>query len=326
MVYQHGGGFVVGSGASPWQDGARLAVENDVVVVESNHRLGIMGYLYLGHLLGDQYPGNQGLKDLVMVLRWVKRNIAAFGGDPANVTIFGESGGGGKTACLYAMPSAAPYFHKASIESPIGPGHMDPDAAAAVTREVMRRLDITDAQTLLTVPVEALIKAQMGGDALAQPGTRLPGQPSGQPGIMFWPFVDGAILPEEPFARSAPALSAHKPLIIGGCKDEAVFSIASILPPSTLIWPAFPPVSGPWSARARRNGSPPSPLTPQSKSIAAIWPLPRPLRGAPMPSISPRPRRASIQRRFSISLIIVIPRSSQAPPIRRGRPMLRTSR
>jgi para-nitrobenzyl esterase len=163
MVYQHGGGFVVGSGASPWQDGARLAVENDVVVVESNHRLGIMGYLYLGHLLGDQYPGNQGLKDLVMVLRWVKRNIAAFGGDPANVTIFGESGGGGKTACLYAMPSAAPYFHKASIESPIGPGHMDPDAAAAVTREVMRRLDITDAQTLLTVPVEALIKAQMGG-------------------------------------------------------------------------------------------------------------------------------------------------------------------
>lgn len=223
MVYQHGGGFVVGSGAAPWQDGARLAAENDVVVVQSNHRLGIMGYLYLGQLLGDDYPGNQGLMDLVMVLRWVARNIAAFGGDPANVTIFGESGGGGKTACLYAMPAAAPYFHKASIESPIGPGHMDPDAASAVTREVMKRLGISNAAALLSVPAEALLKAQAGSDASAQPGTKLPAPPSDRPAIMFWPFIDGTILPEEPFARSAPSISAHKPLIIGGCKDEAVF-------------------------------------------------------------------------------------------------------
>lgn len=224
MVYQHGGGFVVGSGSTPWQDAARLVAENDVVVVESNHRLGIMGYLYLGQLLGEDYPGNQGLMDLVMVLRWVARNIAAFGGDPGNVTIFGESGGGGKTACLYAMPSAAPYFHKASIESPIGPGHMDPDAASVVTREVMKRLGISDAKALLSVPAEALIRAQMGGDPQSQPGTRLPDQTaSAQPSIMFWPFIDGTILPEEPFAHSAPAISAHKPLIIGGCKDEAVF-------------------------------------------------------------------------------------------------------
>ncbi|MBB3954257.1 carboxylesterase/lipase family protein [Novosphingobium sediminicola] len=223
MVYQHGGGFVVGSGAAPWQDAARLAAENDVVVVQSNHRLGIMGYLYLGQMLGEDYPGNQGLMDLVMVLRWVGRNIAAFGGDPGNVTIFGESGGGGKTACLYTMPSAAPYFHKASIESPIGPGHMDPDAASAVTREVMKRLGISDAKALLSLPAEALMKAQAGDDASAQPGTTLPGQPSGPPSLMFWPFIDGTILPEEPFARSAPAISAHKPLIIGGCRDEAVF-------------------------------------------------------------------------------------------------------
>jgi para-nitrobenzyl esterase len=205
MVYQHGGGFVVGSGSAPWQDGARLSRENDVVVVESNHRLGIMGYLYLGQLLGTDYPGNQGLLDLVMVLRWVKENIAAFGGDPNNVTIFGESGGGGKVASLYAMPSAAPYFHKASIESPIGPGHMSPEAATAVTREIMKRLDVSDAKALLSVPASALLKAQMGTANSSQPGTVVPGEPApSQPGIMFWPLVDGHILPEEPFARTAP--------------------------------------------------------------------------------------------------------------------------
>jgi para-nitrobenzyl esterase len=224
MVYHHGGGFVVGSGSVPWQDATRLAADNDVVVVESNHRLGIMGYLYLGQLLGADYAGNQGLMDLMMVLRWVKQNIAAFGGDPTNVMIFGESGGGGKTAALYAMPSASPYFHKASIESPIGPGHMTPDDATAVTREVMRRLDVTDPRTLLEVPAEALLKAQMGSGESGQPGTIIPGQPgSTQPGIMFWPFIDGHILPQEPFAESAPELSRNKPLIIGGCKDEAVF-------------------------------------------------------------------------------------------------------
>ncbi len=224
MVYQHGGGFVVGSGSAPWQDAARLAAEHDVVVVESNHRLGIMGYLYLGQLLGPEYRGNQGLMDLVMVLRWVRGNIAAFGGDPGNVTIFGESGGGGKTAALYAMPHAAPYFHKASIESPIGPGHMSADEATAVAREVMKRLDITDPRKLLSAPAEALLRAQSGSAGSSQPGTIIPGQPTpAQPDLMVWPFIDGAILPEEPCARAAPALSRHKPLIVGGCKDEAVF-------------------------------------------------------------------------------------------------------
>lgn len=224
LVYQHGGGFVIGSGGAPWQDGGTLARKHDVVVVQSNHRLGLMGYLYLGQLLDSRYQGNQGLQDLVAALAWVNTNIAAFGGDPGNVTIFGESGGGGKTSALYAMPSAAPYFHKASIESAIGPGAATADDATAVTREVMRRMGISDPRQLLTAPAAEIIKAQMGNAPFLPPGTVAAQEtPGALREIMVWPFVDGTILPEEPFAAAAPAVSASKPLIVGSCRDETVF-------------------------------------------------------------------------------------------------------
>jgi len=224
MVYQHGGGFLVGSGSAPWQDGGPLAREQDVVVVESNHRLGLMGYLYLGELLGPEFQGNQGLQDLVAALEWVGTNIAEFGGDPQNVMIFGESGGGGKTSSLYAMPSAAPWFHKASIESPIGPGRADGAAATEMARQVMQRVGVAKAEDLLTAPLDVLIKAQAGNAPNAGPGTVIADRPADfQPPLNFWPFIDGKILPEEPFASGAPAISASKPLIVGGCKDESVF-------------------------------------------------------------------------------------------------------
>jgi len=224
MVYHHGGGFVIGSGGAPWQDGSTLARKHDVVVVESNHRLGLMGYLYLGQLLGPEFQGNQGLQDLVAALAWVNQNIGAFGGDPDNVMIFGESGGGGKTAALYTMPSAAPYFQKASIESAIGPGAATPDDATAVTREVMRRMGITDPRQLLSAPAGEIIKAQRGNAPFLPPGTVMPNEAPGTlREIMVWPFVDGTILPEEPFGKAAPNISADKPLIVGSCKDETVF-------------------------------------------------------------------------------------------------------
>lgn len=224
MVYQHGGGFLIGSGSAPWQDGGALAREHDVVVVQSNHRLGLVGYLYLGGLLGPEYEGNQGLMDLVASLRWVNENIAAFGGDPHNVMIFGESGGGGKVASLYAMPAAAPYFHKASIESPIGPGRTTPEQATETARQVMKRLGTSNPRDLLTAPLDALIKAQIGNLPPLPPGAVRKDMPAdAQPAINFWPFIDGRILPEEPFLNSAPLVSARKPLIIGTCKDESVF-------------------------------------------------------------------------------------------------------
>jgi len=224
MVYQHGGGFVIGSGAAPWQDGAALAREHDVVVVQSNHRLGLMGYLYLGELLGEDYEGNQGLQDLVAALKWVNQNIAQFGGDPDNVMIFGESGGGGKTSALYAMPSAQPYFAKASIESPIGPGHQTRQQATEMTREVMRRVNVTDPRELLTLPAEELVKAQVGTVPF-KAGVHGPADASktGETELMFWPLIDGKVLPKEPFSPDAPQVSAGKPLMVGTCKDESVF-------------------------------------------------------------------------------------------------------
>ncbi|MEO6360929.1 MAG: carboxylesterase family protein [Sphingomicrobium sp.] len=223
MFYSHGGGFTIGSGSRPWQNGANLARQHDVVVVESNHRLGALGYLYLGELLGPEYQGNQGLLDLVAALKWVNENITAFGGDPNNVMIFGESGGGGKTACLYTMPSAAPYFSKASLESPVGPGNRSPAEATEVAREAMRDLGLSDPRKLLEISASELLKFQMGGAKSAAPGTRKDGRNANQRDQMFWPFIDGRILPESPFRNGAPSVARHKPLIVGGCKDESVF-------------------------------------------------------------------------------------------------------
>ena len=144
MFYSHGGGFVIGSGGTLLQDGANLARNFDVVVVQSNHRLGLLGFLYLDELAGPEYAGsgNQGILDIVAALAWVNHNIGVFGGDPNNVMIFGESGGGAKTSCLYAMPAAAPYFNKASIESGPGVRMYTPELAAATTALVLKELNI----------------------------------------------------------------------------------------------------------------------------------------------------------------------------------------
>src|SRR4051812_20612252 len=161
MFYSHGGGFTTGSGGSAYQDGGNLARTWDVVVVASNHRLGLMGYLSLRELGGEEYAtsGNQGMLDIRDALRWVHENIEAFGGNPDNVMIFGESGGGAKTSCLYAMPSAAPYFTKASIESGPGIRMMPPDAAAETTLMLLKQLEIDrrNWRKLLDVPLDTLV-------------------------------------------------------------------------------------------------------------------------------------------------------------------------
>jgi para-nitrobenzyl esterase len=121
MFWCHGGGFATGSGQEPDYNGANLARDNDVVVVTVNHRLNILGYLYLGDSVGGEYAtGNAGMLDLALALEWVRTNIGNFGGDAGNVTIFGQSGGGAKVSALLAMPAAQGLFHKAIIMS--GPG------------------------------------------------------------------------------------------------------------------------------------------------------------------------------------------------------------
>ena len=165
MFYSHGGGFVVGSGGAAYQDGGNLARTWDVVVVATNHRLGLMGFLYLGELGGEEYAtsGNQGLLDIRDGLKWVHENIEAFGGDPNNVMIFGESGGGAKTSCLYAMPSAEPYFNKASIESGPGIRMMPRDSATETTIMTLKQLGLEkdDWRKLLDVSADKLLDVQV---------------------------------------------------------------------------------------------------------------------------------------------------------------------
>ena len=244
MFYNHGGGYATGSAGSRGQDGAHLAATYDVVVVASNHRLGLLGYLYLGELGGEAYAtsGNQGMLDIVAALQWVKTNIQAFGGDADNVMVFGESGGGFKTGTLLAMPAAQGLFHKASIESGPALRRMNRDVATETARRVLKGLGIApgDLHKLADVPAQAILDIQMAGnkgplgvatgnyvlidDSL--PGMHDAGWGSEMPGG-FGPVVDGAVLPSHPFDPAVTPLAARIPLIVGNNRDEARFFFMS---------------------------------------------------------------------------------------------------
>ena len=231
MFYSHGGGFASGNGGAEvppqnaFHDGAALARDYDVVVVTHNHRLGIMGYLYLGDLLGEEYAasGIAGMLDIVSALEWVRDNIGHFGGDPGRVMIWGESGGGAKTTVLTAMPGAQGMYHRASIESGAALRMRTRDSADETARAVLSALNLTgkQARELLKVPAGALIDIMQ----------KLPRRPPSSPtvssglasGVGFGPMVDGHYLPAHPYDPVAPAISAGIPLIVGTNKDETLF-------------------------------------------------------------------------------------------------------
>jgi len=227
MVYNHGGGFRTGSGGSASQDGANLARMYDVVVVATNHRLGLLGFLYLDELAGDEYKGsgNRGVQDIAVALEWVKENIEQFGGDPNNVMIFGESGGGMKTSSLYAMPEAEPYFNKASIESGPGVELITVETAAETTRSVLEYLNISPGnwKKLLEVPVEKLLEAQ---ENIPKKQNPLSGgfHGIGNSGVgSFGAMVDGVVISAHPFEPTAPPFSKNKPVMVGWNEDEYIF-------------------------------------------------------------------------------------------------------
>jgi para-nitrobenzyl esterase len=208
MVWLHGGGFFLGSGGDKYYEGSNLAGKNDVVVVTLNHRLGAFGYLYLGNEAGPEYSSSElvGMLDIVQALRWVKDNIAQFGGDPDNVTIFGQSGGGGKVCTLTAMPSAQGLFHKAIVESGASV-HLGSVADATATRDkVLAFLDMksVDMDKLRSLSTQELNTAGAKAGLLA-----------------FMPVVDGKIVSFSPFDPFASPLSAHVPIMVGSTKDEA---------------------------------------------------------------------------------------------------------
>jgi para-nitrobenzyl esterase len=217
MVWLHGGGFTFGTAGAPLYDGTNLARAGDVVVVGVNHRLNVFGYTYLAEHLGPEFAasGNAGQLDIVAALQWVRNNIAAFGGDPDRVLIFGESGGGMKVSALMAMPDAKGLFHRAVIES--GPGfHMGRKADAVETADALLAelgLKRSQAREIQQVEVSRLLAAH---NAVA---AKLPGD---GPGYMrtFAPVVDGGALPHHPFDPAAPAVSANVPLLIGYNRTE----------------------------------------------------------------------------------------------------------
>lgn len=227
MVWLHGGGFFSGSSMElPLYDGANLSRKGDVVVVSINHRLNILGFLDLS-AYGPEYrsSGNVGMMDTVAALQWVRANIAAFGGDPDNVTIFGQSGGGAKVSTLLAAPSAKGLFGKAIVQS--GAMGMIDDGGQAVTRRVAELviaeagLKPGDVEGLKALPYDQLVAA--GNRALMavskERSTGAPG-PLGFPRVNWGPVVDGAFLPEQPFGKGASPLSANVPLLIGSTLSE----------------------------------------------------------------------------------------------------------
>jgi para-nitrobenzyl esterase len=219
LVRIHGGGFVMGSGSWGWHDGTNLAGRGDVVVVTVNHRLGALGYLHLAEIGGAAYAhsGNAGMLDLVVALEWVRDNIEAFGGDPGNVMIFGESGGGYKVSTLLAMPGAQGLFHRAIIQSGPGLAAMTPNDATAAAKALLDELglDATRIGELHAMPVERVLEAQL---ALAR---RTPGMMGGAMG--FAPVLDDEVLPSHPGDALDAGASSAVPLMIGSTREEATF-------------------------------------------------------------------------------------------------------
>ena len=230
MVWLHGGGYSAGSGQElPSYDGTSLAFAEDVVVVSINHRLNVLGFLDLS-AYGEKYAksANAGLLDIVASLKWVRDNIAAFGGDPSNVTIFGQSGGGGKVTTLLATPCAKGLFHKAIVQSGSMLRTMESKYSRKIGIATVRNLglDASSIDKISEVPYGELLAA--GEKAIAQ--VKAEADRDGVASFIFgWaPTVDGAVLPSQPFDPQAPAISAEIPMIIGTTRHE--FSMTTYVP------------------------------------------------------------------------------------------------
>ncbi len=212
MVWIHGGAWASCAGSAPGFDGAHLAKSGDVVVVTVNHRLNLFGYLRLD-MPGDRFAesGNAGVLDLVASLQWVRDNIAGFGGDPGNVTIFGQSGGAAKVSALLAMPAAKGLFHKAIAQSCSGSLRLaGPEEAARLTHALAAQLGIDpdNGAAWQAAPAEQFIAA-----------LRTTPRP-------FRPVLDGRNFPQNPFDPAAPALAHDIPLMIGNAANEATLYLA----------------------------------------------------------------------------------------------------
>ncbi|GCE22646.1 carboxylesterase/lipase family protein [Dictyobacter kobayashii] len=216
LVWIHGGAFVAGSGSEPWYNGDSFARNGDIVVVTINYRLGALGFLYLGELGGEEYASsaNCGLQDQIAALEWVRDNIESFGGDPANVTIAGESAGAMSIGALLAAPRAQGLFQRAILESGAAHNVLSRDTAAGMTHAFLKHLDLSQTQlsALESLPVARILEAQQLNSRSTLGG----------------PVIDGTVIPDSPLEMIAAGSAAQVSLLIGTNRDEArLFSLLS---------------------------------------------------------------------------------------------------
>ena len=210
LVWLHGGGFEAGSGSSLLYDGTHLARRGDVVVLTVNHRLGIFGHCHLENLFGEAFAGsaNAGYLDVVAALRWVNANIAQFGGDPDNVTVLGQSGGGRKVSLLTASNMARGLFHRGIVQSGSHLRLMSRARANELSERLLRHFDLkrTDAHKLQHIPWRDLRRANR--DITRE--TRL----------RYSPTLDATTFAAHPWDPEAPSSAATIPMMIGTCRTE----------------------------------------------------------------------------------------------------------
>ncbi|MEJ0069932.1 MAG: carboxylesterase family protein [Pseudomonadota bacterium] len=232
MLWYHGGAFSYGSSNGDRLMGANLARRsNDVVVVTVNQRLNVFGHLHLGDLGGPEFAqsANAGTLDMVAALEWVRDNIERFGGDPGNVTIFGQSGGGAKVSTLLAMPAARGLFHKANRDERLG----DPPGRARARQPARRggaargRHSAQRARPAADPADGTAARGDRAGREIDRTGRAAAVRP-----LRVRPMVDGMVVPNQPFDPAAPTVSDHVPVLVGGVKDE----MAIYLAPDDAVW------------------------------------------------------------------------------------------
>jgi para-nitrobenzyl esterase len=215
LVWIHGGGFLVGSGSTPVYSGDELARRGDAVVVTINYRLGAMGFAHLGLLAGDTLPGatNLGLRDQIAALRWVRENIERFGGDPDNVTIFGQSAGGMSVGSLLGAPEARSLFHRAICQSGACDHVLDRERAEQVAEVFLAALGgpALTPESLGRIPIEEVLRAQ---------NTVMADHADLRSLMVFLPAVDGDLIPEQPIDAIRGGAAADIPIMTGATLEE----------------------------------------------------------------------------------------------------------
>src|SRR5262245_20746589 len=223
MVWLHGGGYATGSPGMIAYDGANLARKHDVVVVGITHRLNAFGFLYLAEIGGEKFADatNAGMRDIIAGLEWIRDNIAIFGRDPGNVTVFGQSGGAGKVSTLLGMPDAQGLFHRAIAQSGSAVTSMPASAATQNAEAYTARLGLKrdQVENLQKLPMQQLL------DALQPRADTGRGRGPGGGGFAAASVVDGKSLPRDVFNPDATTLSANVPLLIGSTETEVTWNV-----------------------------------------------------------------------------------------------------